>query len=127
MSTARSRSDLEALASQASKCCLLSLVLLLVLFLWQTVIVWPVELQVRLAVFTVQLLPFLLVLKGLLQQRWRSYIWMIFFLQLYFISAVLKLFADPGLASAWIFMALLVMIFTSALLFVRWARLAEVA
>lgn len=119
------KAELLSRAAQAHKACLVALALLLCLFLWQALLEGEHTLGVTLVILGAQLLPFLLVLPGVLKERWRSYAWMLLFLNLYFVVVTLRLFQNPGQLSDWLQLILLSMVFTSALLFVRWRRIAE--
>lgn len=67
-----------------------------------------------------KLLPLLLFLPGLLRDRLRSYIWLCFVCLLYFIALVERVFALPGAALAWLGLAAVVILFCSAMFYVRW-------
>lgn len=112
-------------AGHAKTVCLWSIAALAIVFVWQTMITWDKPLEVRASVMAVQILPFLLVLRGLIVGRWRSYAWMLFFLNLYFVVVALRLVEHPGVVSDWIMLLVLSALFTAALLFVRWTRVAE--
>ena len=112
-------------AEKARTVCLVSLAVLLVLFLWQALVELPEAPAVKAVVVASQVLPFLLVLPGMLRRRWRSFAWMLLFLNLYFVAVVLRLFQNPGEILDWLLLILLSILFTAALLFVRWTRIAE--
>jgi len=97
---------------------------LLAIFLLQAILSTE-TVGVRLTLFIVQLLPFLLVAVGLYRRRWQAYAWMLFFTNLYFAAIVLRLFENPADLLDSLLLAVLVAVFVSALLFVRWARVAE--
>lgn len=66
------------------------------------------------------LLPLLLFLPGMLKDNLRSYIWLCFVCLLYFIRLVVRLFAEPG---DWVLitgMVAVVLLFCSAMMYVRW-------
>ncbi len=112
-------------AGQAKTVCLWSIAALAILFVWQTLLIWDKPIGVRASVFAVQILPFLLVLRGLMIGRWRSYAWMLFFLNLYFVVVALRLVEHPDIVGDWLMLLILTVVFASALLFVRWTRVAE--
>jgi len=114
-------------SAQAKTICLWTMLMLAVLFAWQTLLNWDQTLGVRVSVFVIQILPFLLVLPGLRAGRWRSYAWMLFFLNLYFVVVALRLVEHPNVVSDWLLLFLLSVVFTAALFFVRWTRIAEVS
>ena len=67
-----------------------------------------------------KLLPLLLFLPGMLKDNLRSYIWLCFVCLLYFIALVERLFAQPG---NWVLitgMVAVVVLFSSAMMYVRW-------
>lgn len=119
------KADLLNRAAKAHKTCLLAMTLLLCIFLWQALIEAEHGLGVVLVILGAQLVPFLLVLPGVLKERWRSYAWMLLFLNLYFVVVTLRLFQHPGQISDWMQLLALAIVFTAALLFVRWKRIAE--
>ncbi len=119
------KAELLSRATQAHKTCLLALLILLCIFLWQALLESEHALEVTLVVLGAQLIPFLLVLPGVLKERWRSYAWMLLFLNLYFVVVTLRLFQQPGQISDWMQLLAFSIVFTAALLFVRWKRIAE--
>ncbi len=119
------KTELLSRAAQAHKTCLLALLMLLCIFLWQALSEAGHTLGVTLVILGAQLFPFLLVLPGVLKQRWRSYAWMLLFLNLYFVVVTLRLFQHPDQISDWMQLLALSVVFTAALLFVRWKRIAE--
>lgn len=66
------------------------------------------------------LLPLLIFLPGLLDDRLRSYLWLCFVLLLYFMRLVVALFAAPGSPVAIVGMIAVVTLFISAMMYVRW-------
>lgn len=66
-----------------------------------------------------KLLPLLLFVPGMLQDRLRSFIWLCFMTLLYFIALVERLFALPGSPLALAGMVSVVVLFVSAMLYVR--------
>ncbi|MFK7732108.1 MAG: DUF2069 domain-containing protein [Pseudomonadales bacterium] len=119
------KAELLSRAAQAHKTSLIGLSLLLCVFLWQALMEAEHTLGVTLVVLVAQLLPFLLVLPGILKERWRSYAWMLLFLNLYFVVVTLRLFQNPDQVSDWMQLIALSIVFTAALLFVRWKRISE--
>lgn len=67
-----------------------------------------------------KLLPLLIFLPGMLRDRLRSYIWLCFVCLLYFIALVERLFAQPGSALAITGTCAVVVLFTAAMMYVRW-------
>jgi len=67
-----------------------------------------------------KLLPLLIFLPGMWRDRLRSYIWLCFVCLLYFIALVERLFAQPGSALAITGTIAVVVLFTAAMLYVRW-------
>ncbi len=118
----KSLSDQAALAR---KICLIACAVLVLLYAAKTLLLWDKPLEVRYSVFTVQLLPFLVVLPGMLKGRWSSFAWLTFIVQLYFMTSVLALFKPVSSYLDWGVLALVAVIFTAALLFVRWTRMVE--
>ncbi len=119
------KAELLSRAAQAHKICLLALLTLLIIFLWQAFLEADQPIGVVTVILSAQILPFLLVLPGVLKERWRSYAWMLLFLNLYFVVVTLRLFQNPDQISDWLQLLVLSVIFTAALLFVRWKRIAE--
>lgn len=66
------------------------------------------------------LVPLLIFLPGMLQDRLRSFIWLCFVLLLYFMRLVVVLFENPGAPLAVIGMLAVVVLFIAAMLYVRW-------
>jgi len=67
-----------------------------------------------------KLIPLLLFLPGMLRDRLRSFIWLCFVSLMYFIALVERLFAQPGSVLAITGMVAVVVLFISAMMFVRW-------
>lgn len=109
------------------KICLLGCAALVLLYAAKTLLLWDKPIEVRGSVFIVQLIPFLFVLPGMLKGKWSSYAWLTFIVQLYFMTSVLALFKPVSNFLDWGVLLLVAVIFTSALLFVRWTRVAEAA
>lgn len=66
------------------------------------------------------LLPLLIFLPGMLQDQLRSYIWLCFVLLLYFMRLVVALFESPDSPIAIAGMVGVVVLFISAMMYVRW-------
>ena len=66
-----------------------------------------------------KLLPLLLFLPGILKDRLRSFIWLCFISLLYFITLVERLFAVPGSLLSQAGMVAVVVLFITAMLYVR--------
>jgi len=67
-----------------------------------------------------KLLPLLIFLPGMLNNKLRSYIWVCFVSLLYFLSLVERLFAQPDSILAILGMLAVVTLFIAAMMFVRW-------
>ena len=65
-------------------------------------------------------LPLLIFLPGMLQDLLRSYIWLCFVLLLYFMRLVVALFESPDSPIAITGMVAVVILFISAMMYVRW-------
>ena len=71
-------------------------------------------------VWLARLLPLLIFVPGMIKDSLRSYIWLCFVSLLYFVGAVLNLFAIPGDALAVSSLVSVVSLFLSAMMYVRW-------
>jgi uncharacterized membrane protein len=71
-------------------------------------------------VWIMRVLPLLIFLPGIITDNLRSYIWLCFVCLLYFVTLVLRLFADPVNIVAILGMASVVTLFIAAMLYVRW-------
>ena len=71
-------------------------------------------------VWLMRVAPLLLFVPGMLRGNPRSYFWLCLVCLLYFLTLVLRLFADPFNPVAMAAMAALVGLFVSAVLYVRW-------
>ena len=91
---------------------------LLVLVLVQ--VVQSVSDQAPWIVWLARLMPLLLFVPGMLRDHLRSYLWLCFVTLLYFVGAVLRLFAVPGDALALSGLLSVVSLFLAAMLYVRW-------
>ena len=97
---------------------------------WLTWLSWSVLLLQQVAdawvhhapwfIWALKLLPLLLFLPGMLKDNLRSYIWLFFVCLGYFIILVQRLFAQPGSLLATTGMVAVVILFTAAMLYVRW-------
>lgn len=65
-------------------------------------------------------LPLVIFLPGMLQDQLRSYIWLCFVLLLYFMRLVVALFERPDSPTAIVGMVAVVVLFVSAMMYVRW-------
>lgn len=109
-------------SSIARQVCLISCAALMLLYALKTLVLWPKAIDTRLIIFALQAMPLLLLLPGLLRRRWRSYVWLCFILLLYFMNAVLALFAPGRLFIDWLILAAIIGLFVAAMLFIRWRR-----
>ena len=71
-------------------------------------------------VWVMRVAPLLIFLPGMLRDNLRSYIWLWFVCLVYFMTLVLRLFADPQDPVAWTGMASVVTLFIAAMLYARW-------
>jgi len=71
-------------------------------------------------IWLVKLLPLLIFLPGMLRSNLRSFIWLCFVSLLYFMTLVEALFARPGEALPVVGTCAVVLLFISAMLYVRW-------
>lgn len=90
----------------------------LVLVVQQSADAW--RSQAPWVVWVAVLLPLLLFVPGMLRDKLRSYIWLCFVSLLYFMRLVVVLFARPGDILAITGMVAVVLLFTGAMLYVRW-------
>ncbi len=90
----------------------------LVLFSQQLVDAWIHQLP--LIIWLGKLCPMLIFVPGMLRDRLRSYIWLCFVSLLYFIAMVERNFAQPGNLLAVTGLVAVVVLFCSAMLYVRW-------
>lgn len=70
----------------------------------------------------VKLLPLLIVLPGLLSSQLRAYIWLCFIVLFYFTQAVVETFLSAGAGLDWLITTLTVVMFCTAMLYVKWQR-----
>ena len=89
-----------------------------VLLSQQVIDAWSLQLPWVIGLFKV--LPLLLFLPGMLRDNLRSYIWLCFICLGYFMALVERLFAQPGSILAMVGMVAVVVLFTAAMLYVRW-------
>jgi uncharacterized membrane protein len=89
-----------------------------VLLLQQAVDAWLHQLP--LVIWLGKLLPLLIFLPGMLADRLRTFIWLCFVCLLYFIASVERLFAQPESWLAITGMVAVVLLFSSAMMYVRW-------
>ena len=71
-------------------------------------------------VWVMRVLPLLLFVPGMLRDKLRSYIWLCLVCLIYFLTLVLRLFADAANPVAWMAMFSLVGLFVTAMLYLRW-------
>ena len=71
-------------------------------------------------IWIMRVLPLLIFLPGVLKDNLRSYIWLCFVCLLYFMTLVLRLFADPSSVVAIMGMTSVVTLFITAMFYVRW-------
>ncbi|MGI9294555.1 MAG: DUF2069 domain-containing protein [Pseudomonadales bacterium] len=109
-------------SQRAFRVCLGLLILLFLLYSFKTLVLWPQPLNNRVLLWLCQLLPIAILLPGILQQRWRSFTWLCFVIQFYFLTAVLAMYKQPRLWLDVVVLCVVVAIFIAALLFIRWRR-----
>ncbi len=109
-------------AGMARAVCLASCALLVALYAIKTLLLWPKSLDTRLVIFVLQVLPFAVLLPGMLQNRWRTYAWLCFVVLLYFMNAVLALFSPQRQSVDWLVLVAVVGVFMGAMMFIRWRR-----
>ena len=90
----------------------------LTLFLQQAVDAWAY--QAPWFIWTLKLLPLLIFLPGMLKDNLRSYIWLCFVCLGYFMILVQRMFAQPDSLQVAIGLVAVVILFTAAMLYVRW-------
>jgi uncharacterized membrane protein len=106
---------MASLADKARVVCWTSFV---VLFLQQVVEMGTV--RAPWIIWVAVLLPLVIFVPGMLRDNLRSFIWVCFVSLLYFMRLVVSLFANPGNPVAIIGMVAVVMLFCSAMMYVRW-------
>jgi len=100
-------------------CLVLLSALLLLLVLWNGLFAdlngarWPL-------VLAIELIPLVIVLPGVLRGKARAHAWLCFVLNLYFIKGVLATLQPARQVFGWIELSLSVLLFITALLYVRW-------
>lgn len=67
-----------------------------------------------------KLFPLLLFVPGMLRDRLRSFIWLCFMSLMYFVAQVERVFAQPGDLAAITGLSAVVILFCSAMMYVRW-------
>lgn len=71
-------------------------------------------------ILAIELVPLLLVLPGMLMGSARAHAWTCFVVNLYFIKGVLAAFDPARALLGWLEVGISLVLFVSALLFVRW-------
>ncbi len=71
-------------------------------------------------IWALKLAPLLLFLPGMYRDNLRSYIWLCFVATMYFMVLVLRIFAQPDNPLVITGLVAVVLMFTSAMLYVRW-------
>ena len=106
---------MSSLAGKTRTICWISY---LVLLFQQVVEVWLG--QAPWIIWVAVVLPLLIFLPGMLQDKLRSFIWLCFVCLLYFMRLVVSLFEDPGDPLSIIGMVAVVLLFCSGMMYVRW-------
>lgn len=78
------------------------------------------DFNTRLTVCLVFVAPLLIFLPGVLLKKYRSHIWLCFLLMLYFCRAVMNLFSEEARLLDWLDLTLIIVLFSSAMLYARW-------
>lgn len=73
-------------------------------------------------ILCIKLIPLLVVLPGLLKDQLRAYIWLCFIVLFYFTQSVVEAFLSKGAGVDMIITLLTVIIFISAMFYVKWER-----
>lgn len=89
-----------------------------VLFLQQAADAWVYGMPA--IIWFGKLFPLVLFLPGMLRDRLRSYIWLCFVSLMYFIALVERVFAQPGAVMPIAGLSAVVILFCSAMMYVRW-------
>ncbi len=71
-------------------------------------------------IWLVKLLPLLIFLPGMVRDRLRTYLWLCFVSLGYFVVLVERIFAQPGSALVICGLTAVVVLFCSAMMYVRW-------
>jgi uncharacterized membrane protein len=71
-------------------------------------------------IWLVKLVPLLIFLPGMLRDRLRTYLWLCFVSLGYFVGLVERIFAQPGSTLAICGLTAVVVLFCSAMMYVRW-------
>ncbi len=71
-------------------------------------------------IWTLRLLPLLVFVPGLIQDRVRTYVWLCFVSLMFFITLVERLFRDASDPVAWVAMLAVVTFFCAAMMYTRW-------
>lgn len=72
---------------------------------------------------TLLVLPLFLFVKGIWQRDWRTHIWLCFALLFYFLVVINQLAQTPTAWLAWMQCGIIVILFSGALFYCRWAKL----
>ncbi|MDX1453549.1 MAG: DUF2069 domain-containing protein [Oleiphilaceae bacterium] len=73
-------------------------------------------------ILSIKLLPLLIVLPGIISGTLRAYIWLCFIVLFYFTQAVVESFLSAGAGLDLLITLLTVVMFCSAMLYVKWQR-----
>lgn len=106
--------------AQARKLCLACYFSLQLLYFCKTVL-WPMGgRDPNVTMWLIHALPLLPFLPGMLKGNYRAYTWLAFVILLYFMQTVIALFSPQASVYHWIALVLIVALFASATLFIRW-------
>lgn len=106
-----------------SRLCLGSYVALQILFFFKTIVLPMGGREPNITMWLVHSLPLLLVLPGMLKGNYRAYAWLSFAILLYFMLNVEGMFLPQPSPYHGIAVALIVVIFISCVLVIRWLGL----
>jgi len=73
-------------------------------------------------ILPIKLVPLLILLPGLIQDQLRAYIWICFIVLFYFTQSVVETFLSSGANIDFFITALTVIIFLSAMFYIKWER-----
>jgi uncharacterized membrane protein len=94
--------------------------LLLAVYSIRTLWLTPLDKEPNTVVWFFHIVPLLMMLPGMLKNHYRSYIWLCFVLLFYFMTAVIQAFAPEYGWFPKFEVALIVLLFISAMMFSRW-------
>lgn len=78
-----------------------------------------------LGIWTFKIAPLLLFIPGLIKRSHKTAAWLAYMIMLYFVLAVMLAFTPGGSGWGWLLVADTMLIFLSALMFIRWQKRVE--